>query len=127
MVEITNVPSATASATSQSLALQFKESICPFIKDDSITSTINYVVGDVKVVGSIATATVTAQITSQFVPVCHKLAKTVINTETFPIAFTATTANTITIVAQPVVSEIVPNGCKRKNVLVTTAITATIA
>lgn len=101
MITITPVPAATASATTQTLAIRIVQPVC---RPYSLTSLVQPVgevkfsVGPVKVIDGIAVATAYAQGTITYQPGNRCAAQTRVFNESFPLALTATGNNEISIV-----------------------------
>ncbi len=132
MITITPVPAASASATTQTLAIRISQPVC---RPYSVTSlvqpigNVKFSVGTVKVVDGIATATAYVQGTITYQPGNRCAAQTRVFNESFPIAFTATGTNTITLApGDDVVGS--PSNircCKAYGFAITTTVVATIA
>lgn len=126
MITITTIPPSTA--TSQTLALQFKEMLTPFCNPNTLGGSVSYKVGPVRLVDGNAMANVTATVTINYQPNGSRYARTIVYQENFLIAFAATGNNAIELAD----SEVVIYGsdykcCKPHSATIETTIVATIS
>lgn len=128
MITIIPIPAAASSATTESLALQFNERICQPFNPETLSASVSYNVESVNEVNGNALATVQATILINFAPVNKKIVRSIVNVETFTIAFTATTNNNITIDGGSLIVTPLSTRCGYgHDAKISTTITATIA
>lgn len=132
MISTTVIPVGTASATSQTLVVEALENVCRPYCSLGVTpeATMSFTAGTPKIIGTYVIvpirATTTIFTTQNESGGC---AQTQVITESFDVGFTATTANTITLVAgdSTLVEPAKLACCKAKGVKVSTTLTITIA
>lgn len=133
MISVKIIPAAEASATEQELLVEITEGVCkPFctLGDTMPTATATFTAGTPRVIDGNAVTTITAVLT--IVTPSSKpcgCAMTQVITEKFDLAFTATTANTITLTqgTQSLTDPAQVKCCKAHAVRYTTTLVATIA
>lgn len=133
MITTRVIPSATASATTQTLLVEVVEKLCRKYCTNTgtqPTGTVTFTASPAKVVDGVAIFTVTANVTT-FTPTCQECgcSRPQLFTETFDLAFTATTANTLEIVQgdNTIVEPAYRGCCCAKGIRLTTTLVATIS
>ncbi len=132
MISTTVIPVGTASATSQTLVVEALENVCRPYCSLGVTpeATMSFTAGTPKVIGTYAIVPI--KVTTTIFTTQNEsggCAQTQVITESFDVGFTATTANTITLVAGDgtLVEPAKLTCCKAKGVKVSTTLTITIA
>lgn len=130
MITTRIIPPATA--TEQQLLVEITENVCkPYcINSENLpTGNVSFSVGAVRVVNGIAIATIVAKVTIAAPVKNCGCAQTMVHTEAFDVAFTATATNAIAL-AEGVTANVTPaftRCCKARGVRLTTTLTVTIA
>ena len=100
MISVTTIPAATASATSQSVAVAVTETLSGGVcSNDKVLpqSSMNFATGTIKTIGDVTFVPITVTGSIVYQPHGTNRTRTKMYSETFTVSFTATTDNDVTI------------------------------